>query len=152
MLKLDAISSRVQHFSAFINIHDSNCQLLVFIVLLFCFFPVPLTVKVRVADSDETDFVEVELESTSYINLVKTSCEELGVAIGDIAKVRKLPNVLVRKDKDIARMTEGQEIELVLKTTPYLANAGINFTPPTLINFSVQDGGLSDHHGNPTST
>ena len=101
--------------------------------------------------------MEVELESVSYANLLKLSCDELGVSLGDVAKIRKLPNVLVRKDKDLIRMTEGQEIELVLKgSSMYMTNNALacNFTPPNLINFSGTDMGmasLTDHHGNTVS-
>ena len=109
----------------------------------------------RIADSDEADFVEIELESTSYSNLLKMSCEELGVSIADVLKIRKLPNVLIRKDKDIIRMNEGQEMELVLKTAAsYLTNTTISFAPPSLINYTTQDGGgssLADHHSNSVS-
>lgn len=76
-----------------------------------------MIVKARIANSGETDFVEVELASISYITLLTSVCEELDVAIADVHKIRKLPNVLVRKDKDVLRMTEGQELEVVLNSS-----------------------------------
>ena len=65
--------------------------------------------------SGESDFVEVELATPTYHTLVSACCEELEVSLSEVAKIRKLPNVLVRKDRDVQRMTDGQELELVLK-------------------------------------
>ena len=75
----------------------------------------PLLVKVRVSGSGESDFVEVELATPTYHTLVSACCEELEVSLSEVAKIRKLPNVLVRKDRDVQRMTNHQELELVLK-------------------------------------
>lgn len=35
--------------------------------------------------------------------------------LAQIAKIRKLPNILVRKDRDVQRFKEGQELEVILK-------------------------------------
>ena len=75
----------------------------------------PLLVKVRVVGSGESDFVEVEVPSATYPALLKACCEELEVQTSDVVKIRKLPNVWVRKDRDVQRMNEGQELEVVLK-------------------------------------
>ena len=75
----------------------------------------PLVVKVRLCGSGECDFVEVEVPSVTYQALLQTCCEELEVNAADVAKIRKLPNVLIRKDRDIQRMKEGQELEIVMK-------------------------------------
>ena len=74
-----------------------------------------LRVKVRIADSGETDFIEVDMHTLSYIDLLRNICEELEVSPDDVSKIRKLPNVLIRKDKDISRLENGQELELVLR-------------------------------------
>ncbi|XP_003382779.1 PREDICTED: ankyrin repeat domain-containing protein 40-like [Amphimedon queenslandica] len=74
-----------------------------------------LRVKVRIANSGETDFIEVDVQTLSYIDLLRNICEELEVSPDDVSKIRKLPNVLIRKDKDISRLENGQELELVLK-------------------------------------
>lgn len=74
----------------------------------------PMLVKLRVADSGECDFVEVEVEHLSFQGLLKACCEELEVQPSDILKIRKLPNIWVRKDRDIQRMRDGQELEVVL--------------------------------------
>lgn len=34
----------------------------------------------------------------------------------EVIKVRKLPNILVRKDKDVLRLTSDDYLELVVKT------------------------------------
>lgn len=76
---------------------------------------IPLLIKVRISGSGEADFYEVELPSLSYDALLKACAEEVEVDVSDIAKVRKLPNILVRRDRDVQRLKEGQELELVLK-------------------------------------
>lgn len=75
-----------------------------------------LLVKVRISGSGESDFVEVEVPSLSYPSLLKSCCEELELVPHEIAKIRKLPNVWVRKDKDVQRMREGQELEIIVKS------------------------------------
>ncbi|CAI8030295.1 Putative ANKRD40 C-terminal-like protein [Geodia barretti] len=77
--------------------------------------PSPLLVKVRVSGSGESDFVEVEVAPPTYPTLVSACCEELELSPSDVAKIRKLPSVLVRKDRDVQRMAGGQELEVVLK-------------------------------------
>ena len=75
----------------------------------------PLLLKVRVAGSSDSDFVEVELCLLSYQALLRVCCEELEVQPSDVLKIRKLPNVWVRKDRDVQRMREGQELEVVVR-------------------------------------
>ena len=72
--------------------------------------------KARVANAYETDFIEVELKHSAltYESLVTLLCTELGVNPELVVKVRKLPNTIVRKDKDVARLVDYQEMELVL--------------------------------------
>jgi len=71
-------------------------------------------VKCRIANSEEKDFVEVDVPSLTYTGLLQSCCEELEVQQAAVAKIRKLPNVLVRKDKDVLRLSDQQELELVL--------------------------------------
>ena len=85
-------------------------------------------VKVRISGSGESDFVEVEVPSLSYSALLKCCCEELEVSPHEITKIRKLPNVWVRKDKDVQRMKEGQELEVIIKSVSTNASA----TPPPI--------------------
>jgi hypothetical protein len=74
--------------------------------------------KVRVANSGDPDFIEVELPRTelSYSRLLRVCCEELGISANQIIRIRKLPDTLIRKDKDVQRFRDFQEIEVV--TTP----------------------------------
>ena len=74
-----------------------------------------LLVKVRVNGSGESDFVEVEVAPPTYSALISACCEELELAISEVVKIRKLPNILVRKDRDVQRMKDGQELEVVVK-------------------------------------
>lgn len=77
-----------------------------------------LVLKVRVQNPSlrENDFIEIELDrqELTYQELLRVSCCELGVAPDQVEKIRKLPNTLVRKDKDVARLQDFQELELVL--------------------------------------
>jgi len=75
-----------------------------------------LVVKLRVFQSGETDFYEVEISGQlTYENLLKSCAEELEIQMSQVAKIRKLPNVLIRRDRDVMRLQEGQELEVVLK-------------------------------------
>ncbi len=76
-----------------------------------------LLVKVRLCEIDAEDFVEVEVPYLTYRSLLTSVCEELELSSFDVAKIRKLPNVLVRKDKDVLRLREGQELEVVLNSS-----------------------------------
>lgn len=74
-----------------------------------------LLVKIRVNGSGETDFYEVEVPSLTYESLLKACADEIEVETSQVAKIRKLPNILIRRDKDVQRLKEGQELEVVLK-------------------------------------
>ena len=41
-------------------------------------------------------------------------CKELDTKAEDIMKIRQLPNTLIRNEKDIKRLRDQQEIEVVL--------------------------------------
>lgn len=55
--------------------------------------------KVRIQNSKENDFIEIELhrQELSYQNLLHASCCELGIHPEQVEKIRKLPNTLLRK-------------------------------------------------------
>lgn len=74
----------------------------------------PLVVKVRVCNSEDTDFVEIEVLDLKYQTLLEICAMELEIDVTSIAKIRKLPDILVRKDRDVQRMKSGQELEVVL--------------------------------------
>ncbi|CAH2291997.1 ankyrin repeat domain-containing 40 [Pelobates cultripes] len=79
-----------------------------------------LVLKVRIQNSTlvDNDFIEVEMdrEELTYRELVRVCCYELGVSPEQVEKIRKLPNTIIRKDKDVARLQDFQELELVLRT------------------------------------
>ena len=72
--------------------------------------------KIRVADSYEKDFYEAELPSNmmTFDHLMTIMCSELSVDRHLVTKIRKLPDTVVRKDKDVKRLQNFQELELVL--------------------------------------
>uniref|UniRef100_A0A8C0GY56 Ankyrin repeat domain 40 n=1 Tax=Chelonoidis abingdonii TaxID=106734 RepID=A0A8C0GY56_CHEAB len=77
-----------------------------------------LVLKVRIQNLTlrENDFIEIELDrqELTYKELLRVSCSELGVNPEHVEKIRKLPNTVLRKDKDVARLQDFQELELVL--------------------------------------
>lgn len=77
-----------------------------------------LVLKVRVANSVEQDFIELEIEKNrlSFEYVVSTICRELNVNPSIVHKLRKLPNTIVRKDKDVQRFVDFQELEVVLSS------------------------------------
>lgn len=85
-------------------------------------FPVnvqELVLKVRIQNPNarENDFIEVELDrqELTYRALLRVCCRELDVSSEHVEKIRKLPNTMVRKDKDVARLQDFQELEVVLE-------------------------------------
>ncbi|GAB6020461.1 hypothetical protein CHUAL_003152 [Chamberlinius hualienensis] len=75
-----------------------------------------LVLKIRVANGSDPDFIEVELPMTelTYSRLLRLCCQELQVDPSQVIKLRKLPDTILRKDKDVSRLRNFQEIELVL--------------------------------------
>ncbi|KAM9394082.1 ankyrin repeat domain-containing protein 40 [Pholidichthys leucotaenia] len=85
-------------------------------------FPVnvqELVLKVRIQNPSarENDFIEVELDrqELTYRSLLRVCCRELDISADHVEKIRKLPNTLLRKDKDVARLQDFQELEVVLE-------------------------------------
>lgn len=102
--------------------------------------------------SGESDFYEVELPSLSYEALLRACAEEIEVELSQVVKIRKLPNVLVRRDRDVQRLKEGQELEVVLKDTVGQLNiAGFSTVGLSMLNLpplSVDTPPLSGGSGN----
>lgn len=98
-----------------------------------------LVLKIRVANTADPDFVEVELprNDMTYQALLYLCCKELDLNPHQIQKLRKLPNTRLRKDKDIQRLENFQEIEVVTDTTNVyksMQNAnGIASSLPTIV-------------------
>ena len=91
-----------------------------------------LVFKARIANSDEKDFIEVELDrdSLTFDALFSLLCSELCVDRKLVHKIRKLPDTIVRKDKDVRRLSNMQELELVLSNKAISASSrNYNFCP-----------------------
>ncbi|GLD69588.1 ankyrin repeat domain-containing protein 40 [Lates japonicus] len=78
-----------------------------------------LVLKVRIQNPNarENDFIEVELDrqELTYRSLLRVCCRELDISAAHVEKIRKLPNTMLRKDKDVARLQDFQELEVVLE-------------------------------------
>lgn len=83
-----------------------------------CFF-LDLVISVRVANSSDPDFIEVEIPrwKLTYTNLMKICCEELEIVESQVERIRKLPNTRLRKDSDVKRLINFQSLEMVLKSS-----------------------------------
>jgi len=82
-----------------------------------------LVLKIRVANSDEKDFIEVDIPRlVTFDQLVTLMRSELAVDTrATVRKVRKLPDTIVRNDRDVRRLRDHQELELVLVREPAVA-------------------------------
>ncbi|EFN87722.1 Ankyrin repeat domain-containing protein 40 [Harpegnathos saltator] len=80
-----------------------------------------LVLKIRIANAADPDFIEIELSRNelTYQALLCICCKELNLTPHQILKLRKLPNTRLRKDKDIQRLQNFQEIEVVTDTNVY---------------------------------
>jgi ribosomal protein L16/L10AE len=69
-----------------------------------------------VAYLDDRDYIEVEMDKSNltFEALKSVMCKELGIERRLINKLRKLPNTILRKDKDVQRLCDFQELEVVL--------------------------------------
>lgn len=85
-----------------------------------------LVLKIRVAYLDERDFIEVEMDKSNltFEALKSIMCKELGIERRLINKIRKLPNTILRKDKDVQRLCNFQELEVILTNKVPPQNAG----------------------------
>lgn len=68
---------------------------------------------------DETDVIEVDLPPiTSFRALLGTILQEFQLKPSVPFKIRKLPNILVRNDKDVARIKPGSVLQIVPLPSP----------------------------------
>ena len=76
-----------------------------------------LVLKFRIAEAEEEDFIEIELDRkcSSFSSLVDACLTEFGVDKSKLKKIRKLPNTIVRNDRDVKRLTQFQEMEIILE-------------------------------------
>lgn len=75
-----------------------------------------IVIKIRKANTNDLDFIEVELNRKvlTYDELINVCSKELKVDRDSISKIRKLPDTVIRRDKDVQRFTPFQELEVVL--------------------------------------
>ena len=79
-----------------------------------------ITLLCRVADDpSETDFVEFDFPKSpnigSYNRLLSLICEELN--LNHIDKLRRLPCIRVRNDRDVERLKDNHMLEVILIKT-----------------------------------
>lgn len=78
--------------------------------------------RIRIANSDEKDFIEILMLSVSmdsFDDLVEEMRSRLGVDTNAVVrKVRKLPNTIIRTSGDVQRLRNNDELELVLAQDP----------------------------------
>jgi len=76
--------------------------------------------RVRIANSNEKDFVEIFAPSQdSFDELLKQMLYHLGLdANTNVSKVRKIPNTIIRTAGDVQRLCNNDELELILAQDP----------------------------------
>jgi len=79
-----------------------------------------LILKIRTAGSLETDYIEIEMprDALTLEYLIVVGCEELELNPSAVERVRKMPNTRLRRDKEVERLKDYQEIEFVLRQEP----------------------------------
>ena len=75
-----------------------------------------LVIKIRKANTDDPDFIEAELNRKvlTYDELINVCSKELKIDRDSIAKIRKLPDTVIRRDRDVQRLQPFQELEVLL--------------------------------------
>lgn len=75
-----------------------------------------IVLRIRVADSDDSDYIEIEIphKKLSYSSLLSICCQELCVKETQVERIRKLPNIRLRNDNDVKRLNDLQYLEIVL--------------------------------------
>ncbi|XP_043483883.1 ankyrin repeat domain-containing protein 40-like [Leptopilina heterotoma] len=84
-----------------------------------------LVLKVRLANIQDADFIEIDLPKTclTFQALLDVCCQELNIDESRVVKLRKLPNTKIRRDKDVERLENFQEIEVVTDLTLNVAHS-----------------------------
>lgn len=79
-----------------------------------------VTLLCRIADDPkETDFIEFDFDKRpvqgSYQRLSHRLCEEF--QINDFEKIRRLPHIRIRNDRDVERLKDNHMLEVVVRST-----------------------------------
>lgn len=67
----------------------------------------------KIREGGEQSFIECELKEKTLSSLLNLISEEFCLPEENIAVLRKLPNVLIRNDKDVNRLKSNTEIEFI---------------------------------------
>lgn len=69
----------------------------------------------RLANTQDADFIEIDLSKKclTFQALLQVCCQELNIDESSVVKLRKLPNTKIRRDKDVERLENFQELEIV---------------------------------------
>ncbi|KAF7237358.1 hypothetical protein EG68_10917 [Paragonimus skrjabini miyazakii] len=72
--------------------------------------------KVRLANDVDGDFCEIEapVETCDFNSFQALLASEMSIDSVRIKKIRKLPNIIVRNEADLRRLTTGTELEVVV--------------------------------------
>ncbi|KER26514.1 hypothetical protein T265_13977, partial [Opisthorchis viverrini] len=75
-----------------------------------------LLLKIRLANSVDPDFYEIDapVSTCTFDAFRELIATELSVQPSEIKKIRKLPNIILRKESDLRRLMPGAELEIVL--------------------------------------
>ena len=76
----------------------------------------PKILKLRLTGKEEfdRDFIEVDVppKRLTFRGLIEVVCEEFSVDPRGIVKIRKLPNTKLRRDAEVRRLQDYQELEV----------------------------------------
>lgn len=75
-----------------------------------------ICIKARIGEVGDFIEVDIDIERCSFKEFTLILCRELEIDTNafSVKKIRKLPNTIVRNDRDITRLKEGTEIEFLL--------------------------------------
>ena len=78
--------------------------------------PQIIILNIRVANAIDTDFILIDLpkKKWNYNDLMLAMCHELNVEPNNVERVRLLPHTKLRRDIEVQRLKDYEELELVL--------------------------------------
>ena len=105
-----------------------------------------IILKIRVANTSDPDFIEIDLprRKLKLHSLIVALCEELEVQTKMVEKVRKLPNTRMRRDIEVRRLQDYDELELVLFTrVKFQPNPSITIENKSGAEVTIEEADLS---------
>ena len=106
-----------------------------------------IILKIRVANTSDPDFIEIDLprRKLKLHSLIVALCEELEVQTKMVEKVRKMPNTRMRRDIEVRRLQDYDELELVLFTrVKFQPNASITIENKSGAEVTIEEADLSN--------